>query len=190
MLGLRPMRDGDDVRDIYWKRSTLRGPKVVMERATEVQSRAHLHLDNVFTGEKPSSDRLTLFERQVRDVASQAVAHLRRGEPVTISTKSGATHASHPAEGADSILRFLALIELTNEVTDGDRKGPTSVHLARDFSRAPRASAPSLIMAPVHLSSPASTHAKKERRRRGEPGEAPAPTMSRMPSRRSRERDA
>lgn len=180
ILGLRTMHDGDDPRDIYWKRSTLFGPKVVLERATEVQSRVHLHLDNVFAGEKPSVDRLQLFERQVRDVASQAVAHLRRGESVTITATSGAAHSAHPTEGADSTLRFLALIELAFDAAGGPRQAMAQVHLARDITR-PRKGQPSLVVAPVQLSQPApSTKSASAAGDQERSTDAPAPDFEQL----------
>ncbi len=188
ILGLRSMRDGDDPRDIYWKRSTVFGPKVVLERATEVQSRAHLHLDNVFSGEQPTMDRLQLFERQVRDVASHAVAHLRRGEPVTVTATSGETHAAHPTEGADAILRFLALIELRGDAAGGPRQASTQVHLARDLAR-PRRLQPSLIMAPVQLSRPAEVGEQlPDRHPSTSDSEAPAPQLGGLPGARTKGR--
>ncbi|HXS19132.1 MAG TPA: DUF58 domain-containing protein, partial [Polyangiaceae bacterium] len=149
--GLRAMREGDDPRDIYWKRSTARGPKVVMERAMEMQSRVHLYLDNLHEGTRITQERSQIFERHVREVASYAVAHLRRGEPVTITATSGAVHAAHPSEGADSTLRFLALIELEDHATPGIH----NIHLAQEGA-GPRKAQQSLVMAPVQLSRPAS----------------------------------
>lgn len=172
--GLRVMREGDDPRDIYWKRSRVSGQKVIMERALEMQSRVHLHLDNMYPGDTPTSERAQLFERQVRDVASHAVAHLRRGEPVTISAGSGAVHSAHPSEGADSTLRFLALIELENHVV----LGAPAVHLAHDGAE-PGREQPSLVMAPVQLSRPVSDVGAGGESPEDRVSEAPAPRMSR-----------
>jgi uncharacterized protein (DUF58 family) len=180
ILGLRSMRDGDDPRDIYWKRSAFGGPKVVLERATEVQSRAYLQLDNAFEGEQPRSERQQLFERQVRDVASNAVAHMRRGEPVTVTTTSGAVSMGHPAEGADALLRFLALIELSNDPSGGARQALAHVHLAREGVR-PQKVKPSLVMAPVQLSRPADA---SEVSRHGPGSAQDAPPPPREPRRR------
>lgn len=177
ILGLRAMREGDDPRDIYWKRSTTRGAQVIMERATEMQNRVHLSLDNLVTDDGPSTDRQLIFERQIRDVASRVVAHLRRGEPTTITTTSGAVHAAHPSEGADSALRFLALIELAQTAHDGTTHTIAPVHLARDGVRARRAK-PSVVVASVHLSKPAPpTHDARV----AASSDAPVPRISRLP---------
>jgi len=112
ILGLRTMREGDDPRDIYWRRSVGIGPPVVMERARDVRRLVRMRLDNLYDGDKPSEQSLNLFEKRVRDVASQAVFHLRRGERVTIDASSGVSALATPTTGADPILRFLALIDL------------------------------------------------------------------------------
>ena len=44
-----------------------------------------------------------------------AVALLRRGNGIKIVTPSGKTSFGTPAVGADPVLRFLALIEATDE---------------------------------------------------------------------------
>ena len=57
-------------------------------------------------------DEWTLqFERRIRDVASRAVAHLKRGDGVTIATTAGDRVRADRSVGADRILRFLALVE-------------------------------------------------------------------------------
>lgn len=180
ILGLRAMREGDDPRDIYWKRSTTRGAQVIMERTTETQRRVYLALDNLVTEERPNSERQLTFERQIREVASRVVAHLRRGEPTTITTTSGAVHAAHPAEGADSTLRFLALIELAQATQDGKSQLLAPIHLARDGVRSRRVQ-PSLVVAPVHLSKPTEAAAVSDP---SPSSDAPIPHFSRLPNHR------
>jgi uncharacterized protein (DUF58 family) len=156
ILGVRTMREGDDPRDIYWRRSVGIGPNVVVERAREVRRHVRLSLDNSFAGSAPGEEFLSAFERRVRDLASQAVAHLRRGERVRIQTSSGASAEGHPELGTDNILRFLALVEV--ESTQGGPHPSGRVHLAAPLSlRAQEREAvrPSIIPAPPNLSRPA-----------------------------------
>ncbi len=115
ILGIRPMRDGDDPRDIYWRRSSVGVGQVVWERARETRSKVRLALDNVHEGKRPSADFVAGFERVIREVASQAVAHLRRGDRVTVEARSGARVVAVPESGADALLRFLALLEAEPE---------------------------------------------------------------------------
>ncbi len=112
ILTVRPLREGDDVRDIYWRKSSFQ--VVVRERAQEAESTVKLQLDNLPPA--PHTARWQkAFERNIRDVASRAVAHLLRGDIVTITTTSGGSVRGDRAVGADPILRFLALLEPTGE---------------------------------------------------------------------------
>ncbi len=145
ILGLRPLREGDDPRNIYWKRSSATGHLVVLERAREVRSRVVLKLSNCFTGEHPTPELTEIFEQSVRQVASRAVAHLRRGETVVIETTSGASSFASPATGADGTLRFLALLELEQK----GQMGAPHVHLAASGSPGPPSSRRVVAVAPV-----------------------------------------
>lgn len=129
IMGLRMMREGDDPRDIYWKRSATSLGQVVMERALDFLSDAHLKLDNLMLEEKPSADEIAHFEQRVRETASFAVAHLRRGEQVYLKTSSGACVSASPAGGADATLKFLALVDLERQGV----LGVPSVHLAEEL---------------------------------------------------------
>ena len=111
MLGLRVMREGDDPRDIYWRRSTHPVQRIIIERSREVRAKVVLVLDNLYVGDAPSEEFNTQFERRVREVASRSVAHLRRGDRVTIESRSGQRTVASPEGGADVVLRFLALID-------------------------------------------------------------------------------
>lgn len=111
-IGLRFMREGDDPRDIYWRKSALLDQLVLRERALE----SRRDIDYVIESTHAAScddEWLTRFERRIRDVASRAVAHIKRGDGVTIRTTAGARVRADPAVGADPVLRFLALLEPT-----------------------------------------------------------------------------
>src|SRR5258708_38686348 len=51
------------------------------------------------------------FERSIRDVASRAVAHIKRGARVVVSTTAGGSARADRTVGADPLLRYLALLE-------------------------------------------------------------------------------
>jgi uncharacterized protein (DUF58 family) len=103
------MREGDDVRDIYWRKSI--NQIVVRERAREAEQECRLTLDDQ-TPTLPASDKwLQAFEQRIREVASRAVAHLKRGDRVSVRTLSGEVLRVDGAVGADPLLRFLALLE-------------------------------------------------------------------------------
>lgn len=110
-FGVRPMRDGEDPRDIYWRKSTLAGHWVLRERACESAQEVTVLLESRCSDFEPEAEFRTRFERQVRSVASRAVAHLKRGDRVCVRTSDGAGVTAGAQEGADPLMRFLALVE-------------------------------------------------------------------------------
>ena len=112
IAGVRPGRIDEDPRDIYWRKSTVPGQIVMRERARETSPDITLTLDVVMPDDA-GDDWPARFERQVRDVASRAVAHVRRGDRVTIVTTAGQRVRAERASGTDPLLRFLALVEAT-----------------------------------------------------------------------------
>jgi uncharacterized protein (DUF58 family) len=111
ILGVRPMREGDDHRDIYWRKSTLGRQLVMRERARETSRHMNLVLDSQYSGAAPDAAWLDQFELRIREVASRAVAHIKRGDQVNVRSSAGESVAGNSTVGADPVLRFLALIE-------------------------------------------------------------------------------
>ncbi len=108
LLGVRAMREGDDPRDIYWRKSST--ALVVRERARDLRHDVHLSLDNQRPA-APTEDFAARFEQRVRELASRVVAHLRRGDRVTLRAASGERILADTASGPDGALRFLALVD-------------------------------------------------------------------------------
>jgi uncharacterized protein (DUF58 family) len=117
---VRPMREGDDPRDVYWRKSTVPGQMVMRERAHEMRHEVELGIDDYRT--QHGRNTAEEFERRIREVASFAVAHIKRGDRVTVLTTSGQKVMSDRARGIDPVLRFLALIEQIEPPTP---PGPT-----------------------------------------------------------------
>jgi uncharacterized protein (DUF58 family) len=116
VLGVRPMREGDDPRDIYWRKSTHPDHFVLRERGRETRRDVTFLLESTYAGTAlPNEEWGGRFERRIRDVASRAVAHLKRGNAVTLRTTAGERARSTATLGADPLLRFLALIEARPE---------------------------------------------------------------------------
>ncbi|MES1173993.1 MAG: DUF58 domain-containing protein [Myxococcales bacterium] len=109
ILSLRQMREGDDPRDIYWRKSVEQ--MIVRERAREVRRDVSYVIDSTHPGRTADDDWTARFERRIRDVASRAVAHIKRGDGVTVRARSGERVRATSAVGADPVLRFLALLE-------------------------------------------------------------------------------
>ncbi len=114
VLTVRPLREGDDVRDIYWRKSAH--ALVVRERAAETRQEVDFVLDNRRRDEPGWEQR---FEIHVRDIASRAVAHLLRGDAVRVRTADGLGVSVDAALGADPLLRFLALVAPAAEAGEG-----------------------------------------------------------------------
>jgi uncharacterized protein (DUF58 family) len=104
------MREGDDPRDIYWRKSTNKDEFVLRERAQEQRPDVALSLDVVRPAEV-DDEWSAQFERRVRDIASRAVAHVKRGDPVVVRTTVGDRARADRNVGADPVLRFLALVD-------------------------------------------------------------------------------
>ena len=108
-LGVRLLREGEDVRDVHWPKSAASGQLVARERARETRPDVTMMLDS-------QPHQLTaeawdmVFERRVREVASRAVAHLKRGDSVFVRSSHGPAVRASRSSGADPVLRFLALI--------------------------------------------------------------------------------
>jgi uncharacterized protein (DUF58 family) len=118
--GVRMMREGDDPRDIFWRKSAQSEQLVVRERVREARRDVTLAIESRHSGPSPSDEFTARFERRIREVASRAVAHLKRGDAVTVRTTAGQRVTSMPARGADPLLRFLALLDATSS----DEKSP------------------------------------------------------------------
>ena len=74
-------------------------------------------IDSTHPGRTADDDWTARFERRIRDVASRAVAHIKRGDGVTVRARSGERVRATSAVGADPVLRFLALLEAKPTVT-------------------------------------------------------------------------
>jgi uncharacterized protein (DUF58 family) len=109
-VGVKLMRAGEDPRDVHWRKTAAVGQMVMRERAREMRPDVTLTLDAV----RPAGagdEWLASFERGIRDVASRSVAHLKRGDRVSVHTTSGGVVRADRAFGADPLLRYLALLE-------------------------------------------------------------------------------
>ena len=145
-LGLRSMREGEDPRDIYWKKSAL-GQQVLRERARDARPELVLQLDvyapnNVVVAKpahaepsgrtnkakralkersedsKETVEWLANFERRIREIASRGVAQVKHGAHVTVRTTAGDVVVANRQTGVDRMLRFLALVAARHRPSD------------------------------------------------------------------------
>jgi uncharacterized protein (DUF58 family) len=119
-LGLKLMREGEDPRDIYWRKTAALGQTVMRDRAREARPDVALPLD-VLRPDAAGEDWDSAFERRIRELASRSVAHVKRGDAVLVKTNAGTAARADRSAGADPLLRFLALVEAV----------PAATHLGR-----------------------------------------------------------
>ena len=139
-LGLRLLRDGEDPRDVHWRKSASAGHLVVRERAREARPDVLLPLDIVRREDARDArdEWATGFERRIRDVASRAVAHIKRGDTVTVKTTTTEVARGDRTTGADRILRFLALLEPISAAELAERTAGPSVSPAPALPAKPK----------------------------------------------------
>jgi uncharacterized protein (DUF58 family) len=109
-FGLKLMRPGEDPRDVHWRKTAAVGQMVMRERARETRPDVTLNLE-ITRPASAGDEWLAAFERSIRDVASRAVAHIKRGDRVSVVTTSGSVARGDRSLGADPLLRYLALLE-------------------------------------------------------------------------------
>jgi uncharacterized protein (DUF58 family) len=115
-FGLRLMREGDDPRDIYWRKSTMADQIVLRERARETRPDVLLMVDTVRPAGEGGDGFSLALEKRIREAASRAVAHIKRGDGVVVATTMGERVRGDRNIGSDSILRFLALVDVVDAV--------------------------------------------------------------------------
>lgn len=125
-IGLRLLRDGEDPRDVHWRKSASVGQLVMRERAREARPDVLLPIDVVRRDDaRDARDEWAIgFERRIRDVASRSVAHIKRGDTVTVKTTTADVARGDRTTGADRILRFLALLESVSAAELATRNTP------------------------------------------------------------------
>jgi uncharacterized protein (DUF58 family) len=127
LLGLRAYREGDDTRQVHWRKSAATGQLVLREHTAEGAPDVTLDLDDrsdLLARDEGDEERkrwLDQFDVRLRDAASRAVAHLGRGDNILLRTSSGARLYGNPRLGSDPILRFLALLEPQAPSNEADR---------------------------------------------------------------------
>jgi len=109
-LGLKVMRIGEDPRDVHWRKTAAVGQMVMRERARETRPDVTLTLD-VVRPDASGDEWINGFERRIRDIASRAVAHIKRGDRVVLLTTAGGVSHADRSLGADPLLRYLALLD-------------------------------------------------------------------------------
>ncbi len=160
-IGMRLLREGEDRRDIHWRKSAAVGQLVMRERARDARPDVELTVEVVRPPNAPD-DWSTAFERRIREVASRSVAHIKRGDAVSIRTTGGESVRGDRMTGADPLLRFLALVEErraageTPVVKANLASVPDAPSSATAFAPPPTSSPDTTAAAPSSMKTPAS----------------------------------
>jgi len=108
---VRFYREGDEARDIHWKRTASRGDLVVREHEQDSSALVTLSVDNVLrSGIDDEAAWQERFERSISEAATMASAYLSQGVSVRVQTGDGASPLVAGGTPPDPIWRFLALL--------------------------------------------------------------------------------
>lgn len=111
---VRYYRDGDESRDIHWKRTATRGELVVRERDQDLSLFVTLGIDNTraagLDGEELTVWRERL-EHAISEVATAAATYLAQGVSVQVRSSDDASPMVLGGAPPDPIWRFLALLK-------------------------------------------------------------------------------
>jgi len=109
---VRFYREGDEARDIHWKRTASRGELVVREHEQDTSARVTLDLDNVMPSDtEDEAAWLDDFERRISETATLAAVYLGRGVAIQVRTGSAESPIVGGGSAPDPIWYFLALLE-------------------------------------------------------------------------------
>ncbi len=125
---LRGFREGDDPRNIHWKRSARTGDLVYQEREAEEGRRIAILFDNhvdptLFDnhGRWCDGDDLQRFERLVSEAATAADAYLDAGFELELVTRRVRLPFSAGTRQRMAVLEALALVEPDTEAGEAPR---------------------------------------------------------------------
>jgi uncharacterized protein (DUF58 family) len=109
---VRFYREGDEARDIHWKRTASRGELVVREHEQDSNVLVTLTVNNVLAA-SPDDEAAWLerFEISISEAATAAAAYLTRGVSVQVQTNDSVSPLVAGGTPPDPIWRFLALLQ-------------------------------------------------------------------------------
>ena len=119
---VRFYREGDEARDIHWKRTASRGDLVVREHEQDSSSLVTLTVDNVLpAGTDDEAAWGERFEKVISQIATVSAAYLAQGVSVRVHSSDGVSPLVIGGSAPDPIWRFLALLEVVH--TQAPRRG-------------------------------------------------------------------
>lgn len=119
IVGLRDYRDGDDLRDISWRKSARTGRMFVREHEEPAGRHLTLFIDNARLDDRDISaqEAEERQERAVSHTASLAVHYLNQGHSVALSSHTVSVASARGPGQVERILLALALIAFVDAPT-------------------------------------------------------------------------
>jgi len=108
---VRFYREGDEARDIHWKRTASRGELVVREHEQDSSALVTLTVDNLLgSGVEDEGAWAERFEISISEIATLASTYLSQGVSVQVQARDGVSPLVAGGTPPDPIWRFLALL--------------------------------------------------------------------------------
>jgi uncharacterized protein (DUF58 family) len=109
---VRFYREGDEARDIHWKRTASRGELVVREHEQDSSALVTLTVDNLIRSDVEDEPAwLERFESSISEVATITSTYLAQGVSVQVQTSNSVSPMVAGGTAPDPIWRFLALLQ-------------------------------------------------------------------------------
>jgi uncharacterized protein (DUF58 family) len=108
---VRFYREGDEARDIHWKRTASRGELVVREHEQDSSALVTLTVENLLVSGVDEDEWRERFEHAISEVATAAAAYLAQGVSVQVQSSDSVSPLVVGGTPADPIWRYLALIK-------------------------------------------------------------------------------
>ena len=109
---VRFYREGDEARDIHWKRTASRGELVVREHEQDSSALVTLTVDNLIPSSVEDENAwLERFETSISEVATITSTYLAQGVSVQVQTSNSVSPMVAGGTAPDPIWRFLALLQ-------------------------------------------------------------------------------
>ena len=109
---VRFYREGDEARDIHWKRTARRGELVVREHEQDSSALVTLEVENVMpAGVEDEAAWHEQLEHSISEVATIASAYLAQGVSVEVKASNSESPTVPGGSPPDPIWRYLALLK-------------------------------------------------------------------------------
>jgi len=120
---VRFYREGDEARDIHWRRTASRGELVVREHEQDSSALVTLSVDNLLRSDVDDEAAWhERFETSISEVATLVAFYLSQGVSVQVQAKDGVSPLVIGGSPPDAIWRFLALLRPARARVGGSGK--------------------------------------------------------------------